>query len=145
MALFCKLSVVLLFSLINLSMENVLKKDTETLPDVIAEGDPESNRNIFKNQFFYFTMMAKCTDNQCFELFSDCFTDNDCDAQRVCIDYHCAKGIRFIIRKYWIQLSTTFIIKGCQCLFLMLQLVFGETLYADQIINASLKSPDVME
>jgi len=63
MALFCKLSVVLLFSLINFSMENVLKKDTETLPDVIAEGDPEN-----------------------------CFTDNDCDAQRVCIDYHCAKA-----------------------------------------------------
>ena len=57
MALFCKLSVVLLFSLINFSMENVLKKDTETLPDVIAEGDPESNRKLFENHFFYLTLL----------------------------------------------------------------------------------------
>ena len=34
-------------------MENVLKKDTETLPDVIAEGDPESNINIFESCFFH--------------------------------------------------------------------------------------------
>ena len=81
-------------------MENVLKKDTETLPDVIAEGDPESNINIFESCFFHldYTKFVlqwrwKCSDIQCFELFPDCFTDNDCDAQRVCIDYHCAKGI----------------------------------------------------
>ena len=57
MALFCKLSVVLLFSLINFSMGNVVKKDTETLPDVIAEGDPESNRKLFENHFFYLTLL----------------------------------------------------------------------------------------
>ena len=59
MALFCKLSVVLLFSLINFSTGNVVKKDTETLPDVIAEGDPESNRNIFENYFFYLKLFIR--------------------------------------------------------------------------------------
>ena len=41
-------------------MENVLKKDTETLPDVIAEGDPESNINIFESCFFHLTLHKIC-------------------------------------------------------------------------------------
>ena len=53
MALFCKLSIVLLFSLVHFSSENVLKKDTETLPDVIAEGDPESNRDFLERIFLF--------------------------------------------------------------------------------------------
>ena len=62
MALFCKLSIVLLFSLVHFSSENVLKKDTETLPDVIAEGDPESNRNFIEKYFFFLTLFFKVTE-----------------------------------------------------------------------------------
>ena len=75
MALFCKLSVVLLFSLINFSMENVLKKDTETLPDVIAEGDPESNINIFESCFFHLILNLFYNDGENVPIFSvlNCF------------------------------------------------------------------------
>jgi len=62
MALFCKLSVVFMFSFVTLSIGSVLKKDTESLPDVSEEEDPEN-----------------------------CYTDDDCPNKRVCIDYHCAK------------------------------------------------------
>ena len=46
MALFYKLSLLLLLSFVHLSMESVLKKDTESLPDVIAEADPEGKSNL---------------------------------------------------------------------------------------------------
>lgn len=29
--------------------------------------------------------------------FSDCFVDSDCEASRICVDYHCAKGNFFNI------------------------------------------------
>ena len=98
MALFSKLSMILLFSFVTLSIGGVQRKDTESLPDVSEEEDPESKFSYKMDEYIcsikHNDLIILCGLLVNFKnIILDCYTDDDCPNKRVCIDYHCAKGI----------------------------------------------------